>query len=395
MKNWFKRLLLPLIIMTVLLIAIIYFFNVRFTYASGNAKFSPGENIALAEPDSLITKPKNIIIFISDGMGFAHLSLAMVTQQAEGEPSLWEQFDVKGWHDARSSYGPLTDSGASATAMATGTSTFFEVIGMDPDGNELTNVFELASQNQYNTGIVTDSYIWDATPAAFVAHTKSRDSSRQILEQIAASELDLIFGELEDVGQEGNPELDETLEILKRRFQLLDESLELPDSETALKPISAIYEEDEVQDLDSTPNLPQLTELAIDYLTSQDAPFALLVECEELDSASHRNDSDRVLKGLQSIQKTLAMLLEFARQDGETLLLFTSDHETGGLAIVTEKNYPNSQLVWSTKDHTASVVPLFVKGPGAEIFVGIDRNWEIGERLKMLIPQNETSTNSQ
>jgi alkaline phosphatase len=62
-------------------------------------------------------KPKNIIVFIVDGMGFGHLSLALKTHQSENTASVWNEFDVKGWRDARSVYGPLTDSEASATAM--------------------------------------------------------------------------------------------------------------------------------------------------------------------------------------------------------------------------------------------------------------------------------------
>ena len=72
-------------------------------------------------------KPKNIILFVADGMGFSHLSLAMHTLQSENVPSVWHEFDVKGWHDTKSTYGPLTDSGASATAMATGTATFMSL----------------------------------------------------------------------------------------------------------------------------------------------------------------------------------------------------------------------------------------------------------------------------
>ncbi len=386
MKNWKKTSLLTAFTLSLLLIGSFYAFNLRVVRTSSkNIEFSPGRISPKVQPENLSEKPKNIIVFIADGMGFTHLSLAMLTQQLEGVPSVWEQFDIKGWHDPRCSYGPLTDSGASATAIATGTSTFFEVIGLDQDGKELTNVFEVASDNQYNTGIVTDSYIWDATPAAFVAHTRSRDNARDILIQITSSDLDLIFGELEDLGEGDVPDLESTFEILNQRFQLLDESLELPEQESILKPIAAIFAEDEVQDLSSSPNLTQLTDLALKYLTAQNDPFVLLVESEEMDAASHKNDSERVLQGIKSIQETLAHILTFSAKNGETLVLFTSDHETGGLAVVSDNNYPNMQLVWSTVNHTASVVPLFAQGPGAEYFSDINRNWQIGSLLKSLI----------
>lgn len=390
MNNWKKTSLLTALILVVLLVGLSYFFGVSLSVPSSEIEFSPGQETTKEKTAYSNEKPQNIIIFIADGMGFSHLSLALLTQQKENTSSVWEEFDVKGWHDARSANGPLTDSEASATAMATGSSTSFGYIGLDPDGNVLKNVFEVASEQEYSTGIVTDSYIWDGTPAAFVAHTKTEDDARDILIQIASSELDLIFGELEDLGQDDVPEKKETLEILMKRFQLLDSSLELPNHASLSKPIAAIFSEDEIQDVNSTPNLTQLTDVAINYLSAQGKPFVLLVECEELDSASHRNDSERVLKGLESLQQTLSLVLDFSKKQGQTLVLFTADHETGGLAAVAGwDNYPNLQIKWSTKSHSAAVVPLFADGPGAEYFADVHRNREIGIRLKKLLSESK------
>ena len=389
MKNWEKTSFLTALITLVVLIAAFYVFNISISRTSSDIEFSPGQVANNVDSEYLGEKPKNIIVFLADGMGFSHLSLALQTQQSEDAPSVWQEFDVKGWHDPRSAYGPLTDSEASATAIATGTSTSFGHIGLDPDGKTLKNIFEVASEQEYSTGIVTDSYVWDGTPAAFIAHTKTEDDARDILTQIASSELDLLFGELEDLGEGDVPKKKETLKILKKRFQLLDRSLELPTGDSISQPVAAIYAEDEVQDLNSTPTLTQLTEVALKYLSSQNKPFVLLVECEEMDSASHKNDSERVIKGLKSIQQTLSLVLNFSKTDGQTLVLFTADHETGGLAAVADfGNYPNLQIRWSTKDHTAAVVPLFAEGPGADYFADVHRNWEIGNRLKKLISQS-------
>ncbi len=386
MKSWKKTSLLTTVGILLLFSSIAYLLNISISIPSSDIEFSPSEASDEVNFKYNGQKPKNIIIFLVDGMGFSHLSLALHTQQLKNRPSVWREFDVKGWHDARSAYGPLTDSEASATAMATGTSTNFGHIGIDKDENRLKNIFELASERQYNTGIVTDSYVWDGTPAAFVAHIRNEDDARSILTQIAASELDLLFGELEDVGEDDVPEVDETLEILRQRFQLLERSLELPDGAKSINPVAAIFEEDEIQDMNSSPNLLQLTETALTYMSSQDKPFVLLVESEEMDAASHKNDSKRVLKGLKSIQETLSLVLNFSKINGETLVVFTADHETGGLAAVADfDNYPKMQIKWSTKEHTAAVVPLFAKGPGAEYFANVHRNWEIGYCLKKLI----------
>lgn len=389
MKNWKKTSLLTALIILVFFVGLIYTFNISVAIPSSDIKFSPGKEVSEAKSEYLGEKPKNIILFMADGMGFSHLALALQTQQNESSSSVWQEFDVKSWHDPRSANGPLTDSEASATAIATGTSTQFGHIGLNKEGNKLESIFEVASKQNYSTGIVTDSYVWDGTPAAFVAHTKNEDDARDILKQIASSELDLLFGELEDLGEGDVPEKEESLNILSKRFQLLDESLELPKGTAISNPVAAIFMEDEVQDLNSTPNLTKLTEVALKYLTSQNKPFVLLVESEEMDAASHKNDSRRVLNGLKSIQQTLANVLDFSKKHGETLVIYTADHETGGLAAVADfGNYPNLQIKWSTKNHTAAVVPLFAKGPGAEYFADIHRNREIGKKLKVLISQD-------
>lgn len=393
MKNWKKTSLLTSFLLFLLLVSFVYMFNINISIPSSDIKFSPGQVIQKDTTNYLDKKPKNIIIFVADGMGFSHLSLALQTQQSTNVSPIWHDFTIKGWHDARSVYGPLTDSEASATAMATGTSTNFGHIGMDKDGKSLQSVLEKASEYQYTTGIVTDSYIWDGTPAAFSTHTKNEDDARDILTQIAASKLDLIFGELEDVGEDGVPEKDESIEILKKRFQLLDSSLKLPIGQNSTKPVAAIYDEDQVQNMNSSPNLFQLTETALKYVSNRNKPFVLLVESEEMDAASHENDTKRVLSGLKSIQETLSLILNFSKAQGETLVIFTADHETGGLSVVADfERYPNIQVRWSTKDHTAAVVPLLAKGPGAKYFSNVHRNSEIGYWLKKLLSQNTESS---
>ena len=388
MTHWKKTSLLTTVALFMLITSIFYLLNINISIPSSDIDFSPWQEPQKTASDFENEKPENIIIFIVDGLGFGHLSIALQTLQEKDQLSVWQEFEIKGWHDAKSAYGPLTDSEASATAFATGTSSGFGHIGIDQERRNLKNIFEVASENEYATGIVTDSYIWDGTPAGFLVHTRDEDDAREILTQISASNLDLIFGELEDLGEGKVPERDETIEILSRRFHLLDESLQLPQGKKASDPVAVIFDEDEIQDLNSTPNLSKLTDVALEYMTSLNKPFVLLVESEEMDAASHENDSDRVFKGLQSIQHALTQVLNFSKMNGKTLVLFTSDHETGGLAAVADfDRYPKLQMRWTTKDHSAVVVPLFAEGPGAEYFADVNRNWEIGIRLKNLINQ--------
>ena len=386
MQNWKKTSLITMLTLVVVLVGALYVFKINVSLPSHKVVFSPALDQDHNDLELLGEQPKNIIVFIADGMGFGHLTLAMHTQQTATTPSIWQSFEVKGWHDARSNYGPLTDSEAAATAMSTGIATQFGYIGIDQAGQSVQNIFEVAAANQYATGVVTDSYVWDGTPAGFVAHSRHEDDARDLLTQIANSQLDLIFGELEDLGEGDVPEKDETIEIMSQRFQLLDKSLALPSDPSQSGPVAVLFAEDEIQDLDSKPNLTELTDVALTYLSAKNKPFLLLVESEELDSASHTNDASRVIGGLKSIQDALSLVLEFAKNNGDTLVVFTSDHETGGLAVLADyDDYPDMHLRWSTKGHSAAVVPLFAQGPGAELFSQVGRNKEIGVILKYLL----------
>jgi len=377
--------------MSFLWVFMVYVLNYKIVTTSPDAiPFSAHETLAKNIAYDLSEKPKNIILFIADGMGFTHLTLAMQTEQSREAALIWQKFDTQGWHDTRSFYGPLTDSGASATAMATGEPTLNGVIGLDYKGNILSNIMELASRQEYATGIVTDSYIWDATPAAFASHTASRENAKDILTQIASSKLDLIFGELEDLGEDEVPDKEETFNILRERFYVIEDSLDGREITTAAKPVALLFSEDQIQDLNSSPNLKEMTAEALTILTEKDIPFLLLVESEEIDTASHKNDSERVLKGLRTIEETLSLLLDFSSKNEETLLVFTSDHETGGLAVVSkDDDYPDMQLIWSTTEHSTAVVPILSYGPGAEHFSELHRNWQIGNLLKDLISKKE------
>lgn len=329
-------------------------------------------------------RPRNIIVFIIDGMGMAHLSLAMLSSATE--PSVWRRFPVHTWYDPRPLRGPFTDSAAGATAIATGALTHPDRVGVDGDGAVLENLFELGREAGYSTGIVTDSYIWDASPAAFAAHAPSRDDAASILRQLSDADLDVQFGELEDVGEGEVPTWDDTIAMLESRYLLLDADLTVPLGTPIDQPLGAVFPEDSINDHTSRPNLQSMTELGLERLVGLSQPFLMMVESEELDSASHRNDSHRVLAGLDSIERSLQFLLDYVDDRGDTLLLVVSDHETGGLAITYDpETYPAMHLTWSTEDHTASFVPLLATGPGAESFRNVIRIWEIGDRLKVLV----------
>lgn len=332
--------------------------------------------------------PRNLIIFVADGLGFAHLSASRAVLHGIDGPAVWDRFTATGWQRTHPVEGFLTDSAAAATALATGQPTYPGGIAVDAEGQTLETLFERATELGYRTGVVTDSYVWEATPAAFVAHAPRRGnaSAESILQQLGDSSLEVLAGELEDVGEGSVPGWAASVELLSERFEVLgpESSAELLEAlESSTSPTAAIFEEDQLGDLESNPTLPALVRATLRRLSSTDQPFLLLVESEEPDSASHDADLDRLLRGMQAIEASLEILLDFAAEDQETLLVLTSDHETGGLVLGAGPG-GNTRLKssWTTTGHTGTVVPVLAFGPGASAFGGIHANWEIGRLLR-------------
>ena len=337
--------------------------------------------------------PRNVILFIADGLGFAHLSAARAALHGINGPAIWDRFTATGWQRTHPESGFLTDSAGAATALATGHPTYPGAIAVDIEGEPLETLFERAAELGYRTGVVTDSYVWDATPAAFVSHSpvRSNANAEPMLRQLGESSLEILVGELEDLGEGDVPEWQASVELLGRRFEVLgpEPSAEmLRTLETSRSPTAAIFEEDQIGGLDSQPALPDLVTATLRRLASRDQPFLLLVESEEPDSASHAGDLDRLLQGMQAIEVAVEILLDFAAANGETLLVFTSDHESGGLALSIAGGR-NSELrsIWATTGHTGSVVPVLAIGPGSAAFGGIHANWEIGRLLGHALQQ--------
>lgn len=346
----------------------------------------PGGSPLRLEPEG--AKPRNVILVVADGMGFAHLAAGRAALHGIGGEAAWDAFPVVGWHRSHPVGGLVSDSASSASALATGRSGKYGSVAVDEAGQPLASLFERATEMGYRTGVVTDSYIWDATPAAFTAHVRDRSEAASILEQLSSAKLDVLFGELEDLGEGEVPEWAETEEILGVAYTLrgpepiTTEELVAVDPES---PLAAIFEEEQITDLSSAPNLPTLERAGLERIARSGDPFVLLVESEELDTASHRQDLDRAIRGLEVIGTVLVDLLAFAQDDKETLIVFTSDHESGGLAIGTKRGNLALKAIWSTTGHTAEPVPLFASGPGAELFAGQQSTWEVGQKLLSLL----------
>lgn len=162
-----------------------------------------GSVVAAPQP---ARSPKGIILIIGDGMGAAHFTAARILRGNEFQSG---RLPVVGLVATRSANSIVTDSAASATAYSTGFKTNNRMISVDPSGNPLRTVLELAEANGMATGLVTTTRFWDATPAVFAAHARDRRETLSIIGQMLRSGADLIASSgLEFFGVEGNPPIE-------------------------------------------------------------------------------------------------------------------------------------------------------------------------------------------
>lgn len=121
---------------------------------------------------------------------------------------------------------------------------------------------------------------------------------------------------------------------------------------------------------------------AIDILKQNKKGFFLMIEGSKIDDGGHGNNLDVVINEMIDFDNTIGHVLEFAEKDGNTLVIITGDHETGGLTLTGGSLGGKIEGKFSTKGHTAVMVPVFAYGPGAEAFMGIYHNNTIFDKMK-------------
>jgi alkaline phosphatase len=129
--------------------------------------------------------------------------------------------------------------------------------------------------------------------------------------------------------------------------------------------------------------LPKATQKAIDVLKQDKDGFFLMVEGSQIDWGGHANSTPYIVQELLDLDIAIGLALEFAAKNGETLVIVTADHETGGMTINGGNIETGSVSAhYTTKDHSAVMVPVFAYGPRADEFMGIYKNIEVFKKIK-------------
>lgn len=357
-----------------ILLLFIAFATHAFVKADNNpaGKHKPGKN-----------QPKNVILLIGDGMGLSHMYAAYtVTKDNIRMVQCPNIALVATFSD--SNY--ITDSAAAGTAIATGTKTTNGMIGMKPDKTPLKSVLKYAEDKGLATGLVATSSITHATPASFIASVESRKMLEEIAWQFLYTDIDVFIGGGYDNFAVRKDKLNLVDSLLVRNYSVartIPEMMEVNEGKLA----ALLYPEHAPKISEGRGDMLSLaTSKAIELLSTNKKGFFLMVEGSQIDWGGHDNDLDYVVNETLDFDKACAVALDFASRDGETLVIITADHETGGLSIPggdLKAGKPEGKF--TTGDHSAIPVPLYSDGPGSEEFHGFIDNTDIFKTIYSLL----------
>jgi len=330
-------------------------------------------------------QPKNIILMIGDGMGLAQVYSAMT---ANGGHLFLENFKNIGFSETYSSDNYITDSAAGGTALSAGIKTYNGAIGVDPDKQPVPNIREMAEKKGLKTGLVSTSAITHATPASFIAHASSRNSYEDIAADFLKTNIDVFIGggiknfedrkdgknlskELEEKGYQVLYNIDDIQKIKSGKlagFTAQEHDAPMPDRGEILVPA---------------------TQTAINLLSQGKKGFFLMVEGSEIDFLAHENKTPGVVLETLDFDRAIGAALKFAASNGETLIIVTADHETGGMTL-NGGDYKTGKVIgkFTSGGHTGIAVPVYAFGPGAEQFTGFMENTDIAKKMMKLLNLN-------
>lgn len=405
--------------------------------------FSLTDNAAAGKNQSNESDVKNVIFMIPDGFDSAY---ATNYRWFKGSTPVWDNMLV-GMMKTHSNNTKVTDSAAAGTAMATGVKTDNGKISVDPQGQAVETILEAAVESGKSSGLVATSTITHATPAVFASHVASRGDQADIAPQLL-ERVDVLLGGGKQYflpESQGGKQKERNLirEARKDGYRVVQNKNQLKrvksDKILGLFADGAMAPELHRGET-KEPSLREMTEKAIETLDRNKQGFFLMVEGSQIDWAGHAHDAAWAMHDTAAFEQAVKAAVDFAKKDGNTLVVVAGDHETGGMSVggygkyeakpeilrdvkatgermakalnadrsnvkevlkihanleitaeeaeaIKEAENPTiaiNELVsryalvgWTSTAHTGVDVPLYAYGPGSELFIGLKDNTDL------------------
>lgn len=319
---------------------------------------------------------------IGDGMGTTQVYSALVAK--DGDLEMGKSKHI-GFSKTYSGSDFVTDSGAGGTALATGCKTFNRCVGMNMDRKPCQTILELAEQEGLATGLVATAAITHATPASFIAHNEKRSNYEAIALDFLNTDVDVFIGGGYNHFCKRRDQLNLGDSLTARGYTLVTKLNDLEDC-NADRIAGLLYPKHPPKKKKRGEMLSIASTKAIDLLDKKDKGFFLMIEGSQIDWAGHENNTKYLVREAVDFDNVVGQVARWAEENGETLVIVTADHETGGFAILDgDLKKGKVKGEFTTNHHSGVMVPVFAFGPGAEYFQGIQENTEIFDKMVELL----------
>jgi alkaline phosphatase len=324
---------------------------------------------------------KNVILLIGDGMGLAQIAAA--DRVNHGLTML--KMKYMGMMCTSSKDAFTTDSAGSGSALSTGKKNSNRHISMSDEGEPYPLLTDFFLEKKRACGVVTLGNVADATPAVFYAHNVERDDADGITRELLNGKLTLLAGSGMNVFTQRQDNLDLIGELKKKNYNFVTNITDIN-----LKSGKDICIDERMGDAANTENIGLLAETTHNAIQKLDQSnpngFFLMVEGAKIDYAGHSRYFPGSILETLSFDKAVAEALKFADKNGQTLVIVTADHETGGLTLIDGDNQTGRVTAYYvTDDHTPILIPVFAYGPQSQTLIGKYYNYDIPTKIKSVI----------
>ncbi|MEK4509450.1 alkaline phosphatase [Paenibacillus sp. FSL K6-2524] len=320
------------------------------------------------------SQPQNLIVLIGDGMGPAQVSATRYFQQYEKnithlnlDPYYVGQattFADRGEDGGTVVSGVVTDSASAGTAFATGHKTYNAGISVSNEdvSKPFASIIEAAEVSGKATGLVTTARITHATPAVYASHVRSRDNESAIASQYLTSGVDVLFGGGESffvTKEEKGKRTDKNLlpEFEAKGYTVVKTAQSLKALSSKNTKALGLFGSSHVAYVPDrtaeTPSLAQMTSKALEILSADKNGFVMMIEGGRIDHAGHANDLPTMVQETLDFDAAFKTAIDFAKKQGNTSVIVTADHETGGLSLSRDNIYEMNIDLWDKQKHSS------------------------------------------
>nr|WP_084224592.1 alkaline phosphatase [Paenibacillus pectinilyticus] len=323
-------------------------------------------------PAAPATPSKNLIVLIGDGMGPAEVTAARYYAkkflnkdhlELDGGYYVGKATTYSQPSPYTTESGAVTDSAAAGTAFSTGNKTYNNAISVSNGdvAKPYASVIEAAMKQGKATGLVTTDNITGATPAVWASHVRQRSNQNAIASQYLNSGVNVFFGggkinftTKEDNGKRTDKNI--IPDFQAKGYQTAFDKKGLDAIPATAEKALGLFADAEIPYVldrtDSIPSLPQLSQKALDILSQNKNGFVLMVEQGRIDHAGHANDLPANIQEMLELDATFKTLVDFAKKDGNTSVVVTADHETGGLSLGRDNVYELNVDLFNKEKHS-------------------------------------------